>query len=136
MFAVSETSLLCSALTIPVKIFIRTAIDFNCVVNRCTLTLLSASPSLSSPSTHSINRFFSCRLLFPALLFIFIVRINNSTSHAVFTLFAKKNALTAVTDATLAIDVERLFKCIKDWRDSVFILLEKNKKKRGWCEGN
>lgn len=103
----------------PWLIFIRTAIDFNDLVNRHTLTPLSASSSLSCSPLISIHLFYSW-LLCPILFFL----LSFSTTKAVI---LHSHIWQNVITATQATDVNEV--C----RDSVFILIksavQKNKEK-------
>lgn len=82
MFAVSEAVPAELGTSFSVLIFIKTAIDFNCSVNRHAPTLLSAS----CVHPHSVSISFSRLSQFPVLLFVFIVLFNN---NVVFPHFAK-----------------------------------------------
>lgn len=104
MFAVSEAVPAEPGTSFSVLIFIKTAIDFNCSVNRHAQTLLSASPPVLCSPSLCINRFLS-RLSQSPRPFVCFYCYSLTTMLRSHTL---QNVLTAATAGVLAKDAYRL----------------------------
>lgn len=112
MFAVSEFVPAELGTCFSWLIFIKTAIDFNDLVNRHTDSALSISLSL-----------------FALVLLFFLLSVYTTTSVSSYSHISQP-ALIAMIAVAPATDVDRLFKCSEDCQDSCFYLRLRETKRR------